>query len=454
MSLVGKGMTAVANISSTSGSNLTLEYSTPLRASSPTQTISSTFPALLGSKDTNGSLVGQAYGGVQGAGNTVGLMAASVDSIVGNSGNYSNYTSRIISDANRTSDSLFQSQLLINDIFSSVPFSPALQNLELIVYGVIGGLVSLLLVAMLCFLKWDKMGCRHFIYLFGFFLFLAALFCFGCGILLGFTSALSYSGCHYLDHALSDPAALTSSFQKLGTDPQAASQLSVCLLGQSGDIIGSVSGTASSAFVGNLSSAMNSIVGFNGTQLVSTVDLSYQPLQLQVAAYSQSQVLDIVDQSAIDELKFVSNPGNYFTCTQGHFQADSWVPHSAIPAVPCTAPPPQSSADNASCPNSLSFLAQASGCTGCMSTYSLLYSFNSSAEVSAHLKARYTDCSAFATDLANIWKNYYLVKKNTLEPVVTREQYAQQAVQAVNQDLTTNVDPLVSNTITQLYSSS
>lgn len=55
-----------------------------------------------------------------------------------------------------------------------------------------------------------------------------------------------------------------------------------------------------------------------------------------------------------------------------------------------------------------------------MSTSSLLYQFNSSASVAAYLGQRYTDCPKFNSDLANIWTNYYLVKVNFLEPVISR----------------------------------
>jgi hypothetical protein len=66
-------------------------------------------------------------------------------------------------------------------------------------------LVSLLIFSLLCFMKWDRIWCRHLIYLLGFFLFFATIAVLAVSVGLTFVSAVSYSGCNYLDKSISSP---------------------------------------------------------------------------------------------------------------------------------------------------------------------------------------------------------------------------------------------------------
>lgn len=86
-----------------------------------------------------------------------------------------------------------------------------------------------------------------------------------------------------------------------------------------------------------------------------------------------------------------------------------------------------------------------------MGTFSLLYNATSQASAYSMLNNRYTDCMTFNNELANIWQNYYLIKKNVLGQVKAREYIAQQSVQAVTQSLTQNVVPTFKTTINNLY---
>jgi len=60
-----QSMQNIYQIPSISGGTLTLKYNTPLMSSAATGQVDSTFPSILGTKDTSSSLVKQAYDGVQ-----------------------------------------------------------------------------------------------------------------------------------------------------------------------------------------------------------------------------------------------------------------------------------------------------------------------------------------------------------------------------------------------------
>ena len=131
-------------------------------------------------------------------------------------------------------------------------------------------------------------------------------------------------------------------------------------------------------------------------------------------------MIDINDSTTLKELIYVTKAGNY-DCKNGNFQKDSWIPNS-IQKGDSIACQTQFSiyADNNTCPNSNKFISASDGCTGCMSTSSLLYQFSSTSSVENYLGQRYTDCGKFNTDMANIWVNYYLAKMNVLTPVINR----------------------------------
>ena len=299
------------------------------------------------------------------------------------------------------------------------------------------------------------MWCRYFLYIFGFFLFFVTLGCFLLWVLMSFTSVISYSGCNYFENTISSPTQFTKSFQRLGTDSTVASQFSVCLNGQSGNLVNSVSGSQNSAFLTNMQSTVAGILNFNGLDMSNSINKGYEPLKVQLASYSQSQTLDLSNTRAINDLKYVSNSQNYATCQNGNFQSDSWIPNIAMKnnQIPCLSPKPHFYADRSTCPNAFSFIQLSTGCIGCIGTASMLSHLNSNVEAFAYLNARYTDCPQFSTDLSNIWSNYYLVKTNTLSPVIARQATARKEVFTLNEDLSKTVNPIVASTVTGLYAS-
>lgn len=98
----------------------------------------------------------------------------------------------------------------MNDITKTVPMSSKVQYIEFIFYGIIAGVTVLLLLSMLCFMKWDMMNCRYCLYFFGFILFLGTVSAFALWLVFGFSSAVAYSGCNYLDQSVSNPTSFAS----------------------------------------------------------------------------------------------------------------------------------------------------------------------------------------------------------------------------------------------------
>ena len=215
MDLFAKGVQAVSVIPTPTGASFSLHYPTPLLSSTPTDRVSSTFPKILGSKGNSSSLVGTANSGLQKEADAVTALGASVDAFIGTQGKHAATSNQIIDDMKVADKSRFQSLLLTNDILNSVSIPSQTQNVELLVYGSILTMVSLLLLSQLCFLKCMVMGCRHCIYLLGCGLFFATLLAFALWLLLGLSTAISYSGCNYLAKAVSDPDTFTRKIPRM-----------------------------------------------------------------------------------------------------------------------------------------------------------------------------------------------------------------------------------------------
>jgi predicted negative regulator of RcsB-dependent stress response len=64
MSLYTQSLQNISQIPNTAGNLLTLKYNTPLMSPTPNGQVDSTFPSILGNKDTKDSLVKKAYDGV------------------------------------------------------------------------------------------------------------------------------------------------------------------------------------------------------------------------------------------------------------------------------------------------------------------------------------------------------------------------------------------------------
>lgn len=118
LSAMSSALYSISIIPDPTGSNLTLNYNTPIGSSSPNATIPSVFPAILGSQNANSTLVGNAYSGMSQANTNLSTITSTVDSFISSS---SAFTASLIQIINQTSDSatsLKSTLITVDDIFS------------------------------------------------------------------------------------------------------------------------------------------------------------------------------------------------------------------------------------------------------------------------------------------------------------------------------------------------
>ena len=112
---------------------------------------------------------------------------------------------------------------------------------------------------------------------------------------------------HFRQYLSSYPA----NVKKLGIDGNVASQYSVCLQGQDGDIVSKLSGSQNRNYLKNLQYVMENVTSFNGGALSNQINSSYVPLQQSLSNYASANTIDIADPASINELKFISNASNF-----------------------------------------------------------------------------------------------------------------------------------------------
>lgn len=125
---------------------------------------------------------------------------------------------------------------------------------------------------------------------------------------------------------------------------------------------------------------MLNITSFNGSDLTTKINNKYASVTSNVSIYSNAKILDIKDNTAINDLIQISDASK-FDCTSSSFKFDSWIPtiYQIDNAIPCKSPVGMPKTDNQTC-NSISSFNEASvNCQGCMDTFSLLMSSNSQA---------------------------------------------------------------------------
>lgn len=113
LTLMGTALTDIAKVPNTTGDNLTLNYNTPFASSSTNSTISSLFPAILGSKDQNSTLVGTSYSGMVQAKTYLTTITGTVDYFLNSSASFKTNLQKIISQTNA-------SAVLLNSTIKSV----------------------------------------------------------------------------------------------------------------------------------------------------------------------------------------------------------------------------------------------------------------------------------------------------------------------------------------------
>lgn len=201
--------TALTNIAKipnnvNAGGNMNaIAYSTPLNSGSPTGTINSIFPAILGSS-TTGGYVGALYTLVNGAKTSITNISQSATNFNNEASNFQSGVSALRSTITNFTDFLSNADNGSYTFLNNIVSQKSLINLGVqLVYGITIGLASMMLLGTLLVAFCDKTKCRYLIYFSCFILFFVGIGGFFMSILFSIISPTVYFGCQFIDYSLS-----------------------------------------------------------------------------------------------------------------------------------------------------------------------------------------------------------------------------------------------------------
>jgi hypothetical protein len=196
-----------------SGGNLPpISYSTPFNSDSPTSTINSIFPSILGSS-TTGGYVGALYTAVNRAKTAITTISNAASSFMSETSNYQSgitqLQSTLLSFTNfiKDTDSSFY-----NTLSSGSTNTNYVITAMKILYAVTIAVASLMLVGVLLVSFCDKINCRYLLYFGCFILFWIGLIGFALSILFSLLTPTVYFGCQFISYSLSSSAHFNGSF--------------------------------------------------------------------------------------------------------------------------------------------------------------------------------------------------------------------------------------------------
>lgn len=303
--------------------------------------------------------------------------------------------------------------------------SPIMKIVTLVVtaiFGVFIGLGVLSIIGTILMTFCDKFSCRYLVY------FVCVIF-----VLLGFLSFLLatlfsvitpvlYLGCDFLNTSISSQSGFQTNLGPI-MPAQLSSYLTVCLPGGTGDLLNQIQGVNLTAING-LTAAVNSLRAFDVSLLQTGVQTSLNTLDSFIDQYYYTDLYDFTATSGSGDKNFmakIANPANY-ACAVNSFSSDSWVPSTRQSDIACSTT--SSYASSTECPTSAAIQggrATSASCFGCMDSMKVL--LVSGASQSTDINARYGTagaCGTWATDMNNLWTNYYNVKKTQYTPIRTR----------------------------------
>lgn len=194
-----------ANVNS--GGNMgAISYSTPLNSASPSSTITSNFPSILGSSTTGGYL-GTLYSVVSAAQTSLSTISSSATSFVSETTNFQNGVSAMQLSVKNFANFLGSADNSSYDYLNSINSKQSLINLAVkLVYGVTIGFAVLMLVGTLLVAFCDLPNCRYLMYFACFILFIIGIVGFILTLLFSFITPVVYFGCQFIDYSLSSSA--------------------------------------------------------------------------------------------------------------------------------------------------------------------------------------------------------------------------------------------------------
>ena len=198
-------LTAIARIPRNvdAGGNMNdITYNTPFNSASPTATITSIFPPILGSS-TTGGYVGTLHTFVTAAKVSITAISTSADNFLQQSANFQSGVAALQTTItvfnNFVSNADNGSYTFIDNISSEKPMI----NLGVqLVYGVTIGIASIMLLGTLLVAFCDKPKCRYLMYFACVILFFIGLMGFLMTIIFSILTPTVYFGCQFIDYSL------------------------------------------------------------------------------------------------------------------------------------------------------------------------------------------------------------------------------------------------------------
>ncbi len=196
----------VPNNVNAGGNMNAITYDTPLNSGSPSSTINSIFPAILGSS-TTGGYVGSLYTTINSVLTTISAISSTAGSFVSESTNFQSSVSAL-----RTTVQNFSSYTIdIDNSFYST-LSTVNQNNDKVslsiklLYGITIGISSAMLLSALLIAFCDKIKCRYLMYFSCTILFFLGILGFLLSVGYSIVAPAIYFGCQFMDYSLSSSA--------------------------------------------------------------------------------------------------------------------------------------------------------------------------------------------------------------------------------------------------------
>lgn len=187
-----------------SGGNMTaIAYNTPLNSVSPSSTINSIFPSVLGSSNTGG-YVGALYTAVNSAKIAISDISTAANNFVSEASNFQSgiaqFQSTILNFTNTMKDidnsfhtTLSTGSTNVNYVMTGIK----------VLYAVTIAIASLMLLGVLLVSFCDKINCRYLLYFACFILFWIGFLGFALSIFFSVLTPVVYFGCQYMSYSLS-----------------------------------------------------------------------------------------------------------------------------------------------------------------------------------------------------------------------------------------------------------
>lgn len=433
---------------SSGGSLAAFTYNTPLTTAASTSTVSSNLPTLIGDSSTDGTLIGDFYSNVETETEKVTSIGEIADTYRTEMTAFSLASTGLRDGMAAASDEFAALKTSLTGARDAAEPLAETADMVLMIFEIVLivlGAFSILGLILMGFCQCFK--CRYLVYLVCFLFLLLGALCFLVSLMLSLFMPFYATACLGLETAVSSDEEFGNTDLAISGKVKTAFQS--CLPGADGRIFYQLEPTYS-AMIYALADIVHETNSYSAATNISGLQTERIAASLALEQYKTGALSDLSDKSSIVR---VSDPSNYAGCSVGNFQDDSWVPATVQPNsyAPCLSSGGDATAT--SCTRSADFDAAADGCTGCMNTYSLFESGNTTAaHVKTALDSRYgssnTDCDTFGDEMSNLWAKYYRIRKPKVEAMETNYASADSSIAILESslsDLETTITSVLSD---------